>query len=187
MAVVDALEEVWLRAKRVASAAREAILIAIFGVPARLCQYFLCYRRDDSPYAVDRIYRVLADRFGAAYVFRDLDDAPLGEDYTDVTEDRIAGCRAVFVAMGPEFLGPPTGPGERRIDSEDDPVRVEIERALDSGVLIIPLLVGGRSDMVPDEELPPSIRSLTKMTGLKVRPDPDFPADMDRLFERLSV
>ena len=43
---------------------------------------FISYRRADSQYATDRIYEKLAAQFGADSVFMDIDDIPLGVNFS---------------------------------------------------------------------------------------------------------
>ena len=51
---------------------------------------------------------------------------------------------------------------------------------------MIPALVGNVA-MPREEQLPESMRKLTRRNALSVRPDPDFHRDMDRLIHALQV
>jgi hypothetical protein len=86
--------------------------------------------------------------------------------------------------IGPQWMSA-SGPNGRRLDDTGDFVRVEIESALARGIPVIPLLVGGAS-LPPDHELPPSLAAITFRNGIRVRPDPDFHRDMDRLIAGLE-
>jgi hypothetical protein len=44
---------------------------------------FICYRRDDTPDAAGRLHDNLANAYGAARVFMDVDNVPLGADFVE--------------------------------------------------------------------------------------------------------
>jgi TIR domain len=62
---------------------------------ARPTRIFVNYRREvAAPYA-GRLYDALAERFGEANVFMDVDTIALGTDFTDAIERALASCDAV--------------------------------------------------------------------------------------------
>lgn len=88
---------------------------------------------------------------------------------------------------GPKWGRLPRAPagGTRRLDSPSDFVRIEVEMALSSGKLVIPVLVEG-AGMPGAKELPPSLSPLVSLQGGQVRSDPDFHRDMDRLITTIT-
>lgn len=144
---------------------------------------FFCWRRDDCADIAGRIYDRLRTDLGKRGVIRDLDSIPLGADFPTYIKAAIPCCRAVVAVIGPQWFRFPggTGPG---LNALDDYVRLEIATALARGVRIIPVLVGGTP--APQERyLPAELRGLAHRHGLRVRNDPDFHGDVDRLVAQL--
>src|SRR5918996_2398461 len=119
---------------------------------------FISYRREDSaPYA-GRLYDRLAGHFGATQVFMDVDDIPPGADFTADINAKVASCDAMIVVIGKDWLTARSAEGQLRLSDPHDFVGLEVSLALQRGVLIIPVLVGGaempkladlRSDLKP--------------------------------------
>src|SRR5512142_2402287 len=141
---------------------------------------FISYRRDDSQYIADRIYEYLVRKFGLEGVFKDLDSIPLGQDFSEVIKTKVGQCDVLLAVIGDKWLAAANPEGKRRIDDPGDWVRLEIEAALDRKVPVIPLLVNG-AVMPRGEQLPASVGPLANRNGMPVRPNPDFPHDMERL------
>ena len=125
-----------------------------------MTRFFLSYRRDDSAGFAGRLADDLEAAFGAGSVFRDVDDIPPGEDFARVIESRLVEVGAVLVMIGPRWLAAGAS-GRRRLDEPEDFVRREIEAALASGKMVIPLLVGG-AVMPAASELPAGIAELAR-------------------------
>ena len=146
---------------------------------------FISYRRDDSSGYAGRIHDLLAERFGAGRVFRDVSAIPGGVDFPRAIEDAIAAADAVVVVIGRDWLTIRDAAGARRLDDPDDFVRLEIAAALDGGVLVIPVLVEGAT-MPPPEGLPPSLAPLSRLNALEIS-DSRWEYDSGRLVERLEA
>lgn len=147
---------------------------------------FISYRRRDNPDVTGRIYDRLSGHFGSRLVFRDLDSIPLGVDFRRHLDQRIAACRVVLAVIGDRWLGMRDEHGNRRLDNQDDFVRIEIEAALRRGIPIIPVLVAN-APMPREADLPPTLRELAFRNYLAVRTDPDFHKDVDRLIAGLQL
>ena len=147
---------------------------------------FISYRRADSAEVTDRICEHVTARFVEENVFRDIHSIPLGIDFREQVDAAIAQCDVVLVIIGSQWLTAQASGGRRRIDDPMDFVRVEIETALTRDIPIIPLILQNAAMPRPDE-LPPSLRSLAFRNGLRVRPDPDFRNDLERLFAALDA
>lgn len=147
---------------------------------------FISYRRDDSQEITGRIYDRLVSDFPSADIFRDIDNIPAGVDFREVLDEAVGKCDAAVVIIGPKWLSAADAEGKRRLDSDHDYVRIEVESALRRGVRVIPLLVS-RAGMPKESELPAAIGSLAYRNARQVRPDPDFHRDMDLLVSDLTA
>lgn len=146
---------------------------------------FISYRRADSQTICGRMYDRLKAAFGGAQnVFKDVESIPPGVDFREHIRHAVEQCDAQVVIMGPGWLDARDEAGRRRLDDPDDFVRLEIEAALNRGIVVAPVLVSGAS-MPPADDLPPTLRALTFRNAAPVRDDPDFDHDMERLIRGL--
>jgi len=142
---------------------------------------FISYRRQDSQGFAGRLGEGLAERFGDAKVFRDVEIRP-GDDYTVALREAVAACDVLLAVISRGWLHARNLAGARRLNQPDDWVRIEIETALDRGVRVIPVLVGG-AEMPPADLLPTSLAPLASRQAfvLADRRDGQWVEDMDRL------
>jgi hypothetical protein len=150
-----------------------------------IMKIFISYRREDSADISGRIYDRLADHFGDAAVFKDVDDIPLGVNFKTYLNDTVKQCAVELVVIGPQWLDVTDRSGRRRLDDPTDFVRIEVEAALRRDIPVIPLLVQGAS-MPGKDRLPSSLAEFSYRNGIPVRPDPDFHRDMNRLMRDLE-
>lgn len=133
---------------------------------------FISYRRSDSAAIVGHIYERLVARYTKESVFRDVDDIPLGWDFSDKIRRELSGCDIVLVVIGPRWLGAGSD-GNLRIQQIDDPVRIEVEAAVESGAAVIPVLV--EDARVPKrEDLPDSLKGFESRNAAEIRTGKDF-------------
>ncbi|TLU84750.1 MAG: toll/interleukin-1 receptor domain-containing protein [Chlorobium sp.] len=149
-------------------------------------QIFICYRRDDSAYITGRIYDVLKTRYEIQGVFRDLDAIAPGIDYRTYIKKVLGQCHVMLVVIGESWLNILDEHGHSRLFNSDDDVCKEIETALQSGLLIIPVLLG-KARMPHKKDLPANIGELASLNAIQIRPDPDFHRDMEQLLNLLPV
>ncbi len=90
-------------------------------------------------------------------------------------------CDAVLVIIGPSWSAPQAPSGERAIDNPQDPVRMEVEQALGSGRLVVPVLISGAAVPHP-EELPGSLSGLAVRQAFQLS-DVRWAEDVARLSE----
>jgi hypothetical protein len=154
-------------------------------LPRAAGRIFISYRRKDSADVAGRIYDRLVDHFGEGTVFQDVEDIPLGMDFSEHISGVVSKCDAFLAIIGDEWLKVADDEGRRRLDNPADNVRIEIESALQRKIPLIPVLVCGAS-MPREDELPESLRKLAYRNATQVRPNPDFRADMTRLIEGLE-
>lgn len=142
---------------------------------------FLSYRRDDSAGYTGRIHDRFAEKWGHERVFWDIDNIEPGADFVEVIDETLAQCAAVVVVIGPRWLGSQDAAGRRRLDNPADLHRVEIERALQRGIRVIPALVG-RATMPGDGQLPATMRALARRNAVELS-DKRFNFDIGKLTE----
>lgn len=145
---------------------------------------FVCYRRDDSaPYAGRLTDRLVAE-FGRSRVFIDIDHIDYGDDFTEVLGSVLNDVSVVLVLVGPRWHELRDEAGVRRIDREDDYVRVEIETSLARHIRVIPVLVGGAK--IPQaDKLPPSVHPFVRRQAAELT-DHRFNDDAKRLIESIK-
>lgn len=146
---------------------------------------FLSYRRDDSAAYTGRIADHLRSHYGVDNVFVDIDTIRVGQDFVDALEDSLAKCDAVIAVIGKNWVRPVGALQSKRLDTDDDWVRLELATALKRKVEIVPVLVGGAS-MPRADQLPPDLAFLARRQALEIS-DIRFHDDVDRLIESLGV
>jgi Skp family chaperone for outer membrane proteins len=143
---------------------------------------FICYRRDDSADVTGRIYDRLVDHFGPERVFMDVEAIRLGYDFRSEIDRTIKACSIVIVVIGDKWLDEVDG--KRRIDDENDRVRIEIEAALRREIPIIPVLTRGASHPTK-AMLPASLEDLAYRHGTSIRHE-HFRGDVDSLISQMD-
>jgi TIR domain len=147
-------------------------------------EIFLSYRRADAAGSAGRLSSSLSQHFGAARVFRDIDSIEAGDNFEHAIRDAVETAAAVLVVIGPRWLELRATDGTRRIDDPLDYVRREIELALASDTIIIPVLV--ESAALPTAELlPQTIRELTKRNAVELS-DKRWDHDVQNLIKQLE-
>src|SRR5215472_6891941 len=145
---------------------------------------FINYRREDTaPYA-GRLYDHLTAHFGEDQVFIDIDQIEPGEDFVEAINRKVGACDIALVAIGPNWLRPIDASGKRRLDDEEDFVRMEIAAALQRNIRIIPVLVGG-AQMPGKKELPEALASLSRRNAIELS-ETRFHADVNRLIDTIE-
>jgi hypothetical protein len=143
----------------------------------------LSYRRADSDVITGRIRDNLANHYGEDAVFMDIDSIPLGFDYRKQMKDALAENKVMVAVIGPKWLG---GRGtDARINANNDPIRIELETALQQGTPIIPVLVGGAT-MPKADDLPQSLQELCYINAGEVDGGRDFRQHMSRLISGID-
>ncbi len=147
---------------------------------------FIGYRRDDTGDVVGRIYDKLCETFGKNHVFKDVDKTPVGRNFGEHILGVLPSCRVFLAIIGKQWLEVRTPEGARRIDDPQDWVRIELETALKTpGLQVVPVLVNDA--VIPAEkDLPESLHALSLLNAARVRRDPDFHVDMQRLITAIG-
>lgn len=142
---------------------------------------FISYRREDSAAHAGRLHDRLVAHFGAARVFMDVDAIGPGQDFEAVIRARMETAQIALVLIGRHWLDARDAGGQRRLDDAGDFVRLEIAAALQRGITIIPVLVGGAAMPAPDD-LPGDLRALATRHAVELS-DSRFHRDTDALIE----
>lgn len=140
---------------------------------------FISYRREDTRADAGRLCDRLESHFGDAQVFMDIDDIRPGQNFIEVLNRTLDGCEVMIVLIGQNWLDARDDHGARRLDNEDDFVRLEVQSALEHGLEIIPVLVN-RTPMPGVESLPAALAPLAEHQALEIS-DSRFHQDVDRL------
>jgi hypothetical protein len=90
----------------------------------------------------------------------------------------------LLALIGPQWLTVKDEAGNRRLDSPDDFVRLEIEAALERKVRVIPILIGNAT-MPRGDQVPASLAPLVRRQALQLSPN-RFEFDLGRLLPVLD-
>ena len=141
---------------------------------------FISYRRADTQHVAGRLGDRISSRFT---LFMDIDDIPLGVDFTTALNEAVNSSDVVVVLIGHRFFG--TGPivdqpgGQPR-----DWVVAEVSAALDRGLVVIPVLVDN-AEMPEEEQLPEPLRPLRRRQALRLS-HASFNTDVEKLVDALT-
>jgi hypothetical protein len=144
-----------------------------------MAKIIISYRRADSTAIAGRIRDRLAGQYGASLVFMDVEDIPFGTDFRDHIRNELLRSDLLLVIVGREWLGK-AADGTARIQSETDPVRIEVETALLNAIPVIPVLVNGAHVPEPTD-LPENLRNFAFLNAATVDAGRDFHVHMERL------
>lgn len=146
---------------------------------------FVNYRRSDAQGFAGRLADSLTLHFGSERVFRDVTGINYGQDFEQVIVQRIEEACAVIVVIGPSWLSATDGEGRNRLLDPGDYVMREIVAALQGGVVVVPVLIGGAT-MPRKDELPPQLADLAMRNAITIS-DERWAADVDRLAKVLAI
>ena len=117
---------------------------------------FVNYRRDDAKAEAARLHDRLAQSFGAANVFMDVDNLLPGERFDLRLKEALAGTDVFLAVIGVRWLALLEA---RAQSGERDYVREEIAAALAAKLVVIPVLMD-RAALPKPASLPEDIREL---------------------------
>jgi hypothetical protein len=149
---------------------------------------FLCYRTSDAGYAAPHIYHELAEVFGEGNVFEYTDAMPAGVDFRQHVVQQLRQMQVFLPLIGAQWADCRDDNGELRLHQPDDPVRIELETALQTEKLrIIPIFLNGIA--CPSKtKLPPSIAPLFDRSAIHIGLKPvEMRAGVNRLIEEIRT
>jgi uncharacterized protein (TIGR02594 family) len=144
----------------------------------------ISYRRADSLAITGRIFDRLVSQYGKAAIYRDIDNIPLGADFRTDIDKALKESDVLLVIIGHKWLSA-SKDGRRRIDDENDQVRVEVETALERGIPVIPVLVD-QAKMPAPQRLPATLKGFTFRNAVEIDSGPDFDPHVQRLLRKLD-
>lgn len=146
---------------------------------------FINYRREDSRADAGRLFDWLSGHFGKDRVFMDIAGSiEPGMDFDEVIERAVTSCEALIVVIGKQWLTTTDSAGRRRLDNPNDYVRLEIAKALQRNIRVIPVLVQ-EATMPTAEELPEDLVRLAKRQALEIS-DSRWDYDTEQLVKVLD-
>jgi hypothetical protein len=128
---------------------------------------FINYRRDDASGFSGRIFDRLKNHFPSDNLFMDVVGIEPGKNFMEIINSQIWQCAVFLCIIGEHWLDINDKSGNRRLDSAEDYVRVELELAIRNDILIIPILVN--KAVMPDPALlPQSLRPLASYNAVRI-------------------
>jgi len=150
-----------------------------------MAKIILSYRRSDSEAVVGRIRDRLSEYYGEAAVFIDIDSVPFGADFRKQISDSLQSDDILLAIIGPKWVGQRRA-GLSRINEPTDPVRVEIETALQKRAQVIPVLIAG-AKMPRESALPESLKQLPYLNAAEIDTGRDFHQHVERLIRAIDL
>lgn len=145
---------------------------------------FISYRRSDAGGYAGWLNYSLEPHLGEGNIFRDIVALEAGIDFMEAIDIAIRQSDVVLCLIGATWVSVASSNGTRRLEADQDPVRVEVETALNRRKTIIPVLLEGAS-MPSEAELPEEIRSLARLNAHSMS-DARWKQDLGKLLERLD-
>lgn len=146
---------------------------------------FISHRQADTRQIAGRLYGHLASTFGQAHVLMNVEDIPAWVDVTEHLRDQIDQCDIMLVIVGPLWISARNAQGIRCLESPEDVVRREIEMGQHRALPLILVLVDDAPAPSIDD-LPPSLRAVSRAPRLIVRPDPHFRQDAQWVVNQIA-
>lgn len=125
---------------------------------------FINYRTGDGDEAATMLAQGLSDRFGKECIFRATDSIPPGEPYPERLLNAVRSSAVLLAVMGPGWAH------DARLHHEGDWVRREILEAYASGVTVIPVLKGRKTERLKPTDLPADLARLADIQSLRFDP-----------------
>jgi Tfp pilus assembly protein PilF len=147
---------------------------------------FISYRREDSAGHVLALLPALRRHFGSDRIFKDTDNIPPGEDFLKFIRKELDTCSVLLAIIGREWLTiQDSRLKKRRLDNEEDFLRVEVSTALkNERIRVIPVLIE-RAMMPAAQELPPDLADLQYRNAIELS-DIRWESDVQLLIQAIE-
>jgi septum formation protein len=144
---------------------------------------FICYRREDTQ-TIANYLKVKLDNSFPRQVFLDTSSLPSGSRWSNEIQAALDRSEIVLVLMGDKWLTCHNEvDGRRRLDEDQDYVRLELKTALQKNKTLIPILINA-TKMPSEESLPEDIRGLTRYQAVRLDQN-RLESDVDQLIKEL--
>ena len=147
-----------------------------------MSRIFISYRRTDAAAEAGRIYDYLENHFGRESIFKDVDTIDFGDNFRDRIHEAVGQCQILLAVIGKNWLQAKDSKGRQRLENPADWVRLEVETALKRDVRVIPVLLDG-VEMPSFHDLPEALQPLAWRNAARIRHDPDFRRDIERIID----
>ena len=97
----------------------------------------------------------------------DVDAIQPGRDFRKAIHENVGGCSVLLAIIGPDWLEAKGADGVRRLDNENDYVRLEIAAALKRDIPVVPVIVRG-ARMPKASQLPEELRDLAYRNSVEL-------------------
>ncbi|WP_053732792.1 RES family NAD+ phosphorylase [Nocardia sp. NRRL S-836] len=152
--------------------------------PAPWPRFFINYRTGDAQEAPELLHRELSRRLGEKAVFRDVRSIRPGTpDFAAALEDNVRHCQTVLAVIGRRWEHECDDDGVPHLENPQDWVRRELVLAHESGVPVVPVLLGARLKLNA-ATLPPELAHLVSAQYVQLPRgfgEPDVKLLVDRL------
>ncbi|WP_329559870.1 toll/interleukin-1 receptor domain-containing protein [Streptomyces uncialis] len=128
---------------------------------------FVNYRTDDAAATATLVDRELSRVFGDENVFRASKSIEPGSRYPQELLKAVRRSSVLLAVIGPKWLAAGGSTGRSGSQDREDWVRREITEALDTGAVVIPLLVG-RTERLRREDLPEELWPLAECQDRRI-------------------
>jgi|GEM_PF-2125357 len=145
---------------------------------------FLSYRRSDARADARSIYQRLQRDFGTRRLFIDIDTIEKGHDFRIALDEALTSTSVMLVLVGKDWLDTRDDQGRRRLDDPSDFVRIEVTRAFELELTVVPVLIDG-AEIPRTDQLPDDIKDLASRQALRLSHD-NFARDMDGLADVIA-
>ncbi|MEM9937761.1 MAG: toll/interleukin-1 receptor domain-containing protein [Pseudomonadota bacterium] len=151
---------------------------------------FLSYRRSDAGWAATALHAELSRVLGDGQVFLDVSSLALGHSWSEALNEALDACDVAVILIGPTWLEcKDPAKGTRRLDDENDLVRIEIMRSLERGIPVVPITLDD-TKLPSVSQLPKGLEELVDQLldrqGMPIR-QASFRSDVAGLIERTRI
>jgi hypothetical protein len=149
---------------------------------------FICYRTADTAYASGHIYSELSKEFGKENIFEYNHSMPAGVNFRNHVRAMLQRVQVFIPVIGAKWLNCSDENGNQRIFQSEDPVRIEVETAINlDHLIIIPVFVDG-INCPAESQLPEEIRQLIQYSAVNINPKPgSFSDGIERLIDGIKM
>lgn len=128
---------------------------------------FINYRKDDSSWNALALYNELQKYFSKDQIFKDFNTILPGDDFVVSIDNALRKCDVLLVVIGKSWLDMKDVTGKRRLDDQDDFVRLEVATALARNIQVIPVLFDDVT-MPRPEQLPQNMSALYRRQFVEI-------------------